>query len=91
MFMAGLLLTLLMILLGCSPGHIAAGKNNGVGIWQYTGCHVVSQSPSHDGAFAIHPLGDLQVADKFYFKQATSLDGSTVAPVTTGRPCREGD
>lgn len=85
MFMAGLLLTLLLLLLGCSPGHIAAG--NGAPIYKWVGCYVIEQAPV-DNVHVIHPGGDL-TSGQFFFKQA-SLDLS-VAPVTTGRPCREGD
>ena len=81
---SGLLVTLLMLLLGaCSPGHIAANKN-GIAEYTWTGCHVVTATP-HKGSYAIEPLSDLGVGDKFYFKQA-SLDG-VVAPVVTGKPC----
>jgi hypothetical protein len=88
MMYAGLLITLLMLLLGaCSPGHVAANKQ-GIAEYAWTGCHVVTATP-REGAYAIEPLGDLGAGDKFYFKQV-SLDG-TVAPVTTGRVCHEGE
>ena len=82
--MSGLLVTLLMLLLaGCSPGHVAANKQ-GIAEYVWTGCHVVTDTP-RKGSHAIHPLGDLKVGGKFFFNQV-SLDG-TVGPVTTGRPC----
>ena len=84
MMYAGLLITLLMILLGaCSPGHIAANKN-GIAEYAWAGCHVVTETP-RNGAYAIEPLGDLAAGDKLFFKQV-SLDG-TVSPVVTGKPC----
>lgn len=85
--MSGLLVTLLLLLLGaCSPGHVAAGKN-GVDVWKFVGCHTIQQAPI-DNVHVIHPGGDRK-SGRFYFKQA-SLDLS-VAPVTTGRACRDGD
>jgi len=82
---SGLLVTLLLLLLGaCSPGQIA-GNKNGLGEYVWVGCHVVTATP-RKGSYAIEPRGDLAVGAKFYFKQV-SLDGTTVAPVVTGRPC----
>ena len=83
MFMAGLLLTLLLLLLGCSPGHIAAG--NGAPIYEWVGCHTIRQAPPRQGVHVIHPFGDLK-SGRFYFKQAANLDGR-IGPVVTGRPC----
>jgi hypothetical protein len=86
MFLSGLLLTLLALLLGaCSPGHVAAGKN-GVGVWQFVGCHAIEQAPPRQGVHVIHPFGDMQ-SGRFYFKQATNLDGR-IGPVVNGRPCQ---
>ena len=82
---SGLLVTLLMLLLGaCSPGQIA-GNRNGTDEYVFVGCHTVTATP-HKGSYAIEPRGDLAVGAKFYFKQV-SLDGTTVAPVVTGRAC----
>jgi hypothetical protein len=77
------LLGILIILGACSPGHIAA--NNGTDRWAHVGCHIVTNSPSKTGEYAIHPLGDLAIGDRLYFKQKNK-DG-TVGPVTTGVPC----
>lgn len=85
---AGLLITLLMLLLGaCSPGHQSAARH-GVGIWQYVGCHIIEQTPSDVGAHVIHPFGDMK-SGRFYFKQATSLVDDKNVTVTTGKPCPE--
>jgi len=82
------MVTALLATAACSPGHMAANKN-GVAEYVFVGCHEVTLVPSDEGSYAFQPLGDdLRVGDRFFFKQVGT--DSTVAPVTTGKPCKEG-
>ena len=73
----------------CTPGQVVMnmGSTNQLGGTEYAwvGCHEVTKNPASSGEWATSLAGDLQVGDKFYFKQV-SPDG-TVGPVTTGKPC----
>tara|TARA_R110002167_G_scaffold36546_3_gene115506 strand:+ start:60 stop:332 length:273 start_codon:yes stop_codon:yes gene_type:complete len=78
----------LWILSACSAGQIAA--NNGGDGYVYVGCHVVTESPSSCcGAYAFGPVGDRSRGEYIWWKQI-NLDG-TVDPITTARPCEEGE
>lgn len=77
--------SILAVLGGCTPGWVAA--NHGQAVYEWVGCHVVTQNPSPTGEYAIQPFHDLPIGSKIYFKQV-SLDG-TVGPVTTGVPCKD--
>jgi sortase (surface protein transpeptidase) len=81
--LAPAMVTALLATAACSPGHVAANRN-GVATYVYVGCHEVTSTPSDEGSYAFQPLGDLRVGDRFFFKQ---VGHSTVAPVTTGKPC----
>lgn len=78
-----LILSVAALVAGCSPGWVKA--NNGPAEWDWVGCHVVTNNPSSKGAYAIGFWKDLDVGEKFYWKQL-SPDG-TVGSVTAGRPC----
>jgi len=76
----------LLSIAACSPGQKAANEG---GDYVWIGCHVVTKNPANGNTYAFSLAGDLEVGDKFYWKQE-GLDG-TVGPVVTGVPCKEDD
>lgn len=75
----------LLVLSACSAGQRAANEGTGY-VW--IGCHIVTETPSK-GSYAFDAAGDRAVGQYIWWKQLDK-DG-VLGPVTTARPCKEGE
>jgi len=71
------------LLLGaCAPGDLWT-KAGGQPVYEWVGCHEVTQNPADNGEIAFGPFG---VDTKYVFFKQLSADG-TVGKVSTAKPC----
>jgi hypothetical protein len=88
----------IVLAISCAVLLAACARGHDGGNFAYIGCHVVTDNPKcYPGkekcVFAYGPEGDKKVGEKIYFKQLKVGQDryGDIGPISTARPCREGE